>query len=69
MLKSKALLECSVNERIGHFYCDNDTPVPVAKEMLNQFKIFLEKIEEAAAKAKEELEKKPEEIKDELKSE
>lgn len=53
MLKTSAKLECVVNEKIGHFYCDNDTPIPVAKEMLFQFQKYLGQLEDSIKSAEE----------------
>lgn len=54
MLTNKAQLQCTVNDKIGLFFCDQDTPIPVAKEMLFQFQKFLGHIEDAANKEQEE---------------
>ena len=48
MLKNIARLESVVENRVGHFLLDNDTPIHIAKEMLFQFIAFLGKIEDAA---------------------
>jgi hypothetical protein len=59
MLKNKAQLECIVNEKVGHFYCDQDTPIPVAKEMLFQFQKYLGQLEDASKAAQAQQEPKP----------
>lgn len=57
MLKIVAEFEVTVNEKIGRFIVDQDTPVPVAKEMCFQFLKWIGDIEEANKKAKAESDK------------
>lgn len=74
MLKNIVKLEHIIEEKVGHFLCDNDTPIPAAKEMLLQFLKYIGQIEDnikaqqEAAKAEKEaatLDEKIEEIKTE----
>jgi hypothetical protein len=37
MLKHTVKLECTLEDKEGHFICDHDTPIHIAKEMLFQF--------------------------------
>ena len=46
MLKNISRLESVVGDKIGHFYCDNDTPLHVAKEMLFQFQKYIGQVED-----------------------
>jgi len=61
MLKNITRLESIVNypskdqeeneviiSKSGHFYCDNDTPLQVAKEMILQFQKYIDGVEEEA---------------------
>ena len=50
MLKNITRLETTVGEKTGHLYLDNDTPIPVVKEMLVQFLSFVSNIETEAKK-------------------
>lgn len=58
MLKNLSRLECMVNNKVGHFYCDYDTPLEVAKEMLFQFQKYIGQVEDAHKAAKEQHEEK-----------
>ncbi len=59
MLKNCTRLECVVNEKTAHFYCDIDTQLEVVKEMLFQFQKYVGHVEDQvranaeAEKAKE----------------
>ncbi len=46
MLKNCTRLECIVNEKSGYFYCDIDTPISVAKEMIFQFQKYIGLVED-----------------------
>lgn len=46
MLKHTVKLECKVGEYEGIFICDQDSPLPVAKEMMIQFLKHLGNIED-----------------------
>lgn len=46
MLKHTVKLEHRIGDKEGHFICDNDTPLPVAREMLCQFLKHLGYIED-----------------------
>jgi len=48
MIKLMAKLEHIVGEKVGHFICDQDTPVGAAKEMCQHFMKYLDYIEETA---------------------
>jgi hypothetical protein len=50
MLKNITRLEATVAEKTGHLYLDNDTPIPVVKEILVQFLTFVGNIEVEAKK-------------------
>ncbi len=56
MMKNFTRIECIVNEKTGYFFCDMDTPIPVAKEMIFQFQKYVGLIEDQinAATQKEE---------------
>jgi hypothetical protein len=82
MLRNKAQLECIVKSlekdaegndievmRIGHFYCDQDCPLPVAKEILFQFQKYIGHIEDLAEKQRKEQEEKTSAAHPELKQE
>jgi hypothetical protein len=60
MLKNCTRLECIVNEKTGHFYCDIDTPLPIAKEMIFQFQKYIGLVEDQVRTAEEEAKKKEE---------
>ena len=53
MLKNLTRLEANVNGRVGHFYCDFDTPLPEVKEMLFQFQKFVGQVEDSARQQQE----------------
>lgn len=59
MYKNCTRLETVVNEKIGHFYCDSDTPIAVAKEMVFQFQKHIGMIEDHI-RAQEEKKKESE---------
>ena len=75
MLKNVTRLECIVDGKTAHFYCDNDTPLHVAKEMLFQFQKYVGHVEDnaraqyEAAKEKEEADSNVESKIEELKVE
>ena len=46
MLKNIVRLEHVIDGKVGHFLCDNDTPIPAAKEMCFQFLKYLGHIED-----------------------
>lgn len=54
MLKVIAKFEAVVNEKVGHFLLDQDTPLNVAKEMCFQFIKFLGQIEDEVKRKQEE---------------
>ncbi len=56
MLKNCTRLECIVNDKTGHFYCDMDTPLLVVKEMIFQFQKYVGLIEDQI-RAQEEAKK------------
>lgn len=62
MLKNCTRLECVVNDKTGQFYCDMDTPLAVAKEMIFQFQKYIGLVEDQL-KAQEEAKKAQEEEK------
>jgi hypothetical protein len=53
MLKNLVRLESVVENRIGHFYLDNDTPLPIVKEMLFQFQKYIGQLEDSVKKQQE----------------
>ncbi len=53
MLKNCTRLECVVNDKTAHFYCDTDTPLEVAKEMIFQFQRYVGNIEDQVKAAQE----------------
>ena len=55
-MKLKAELEVTVNDKTGRFITDQDTSIPVAKEMMLRFANILLQIEDAA-KAQAEAQK------------
>ncbi len=59
MLKNCTRLECTVNEKTGHFYCDIDAPLPVVKEMIFQFQKYIGLVEDQV-RAHEEQKKQEE---------
>ena len=61
MLKNIVQLEHAIEGRVGRFICDNDLPIPVAKEMLFQFLKFLGQIEDQAMAQQKEAEDKAKE--------
>lgn len=46
MLKNISRLECTVNDKVGHLYLENDTPLHVVKEILFQFQKYIGSIED-----------------------
>lgn len=58
MLKNFSRLECTVNDKVGQFFCEFDTPLECAKEMLFQFQKYIGQVEDnirqQQEKAKEE---------------
>lgn len=54
MLKNICRLESIVEERVGHFLCDNDTPLHIVKEMLFQFQKYVGMLEDSSKKSQEE---------------
>ena len=46
MLKVIAEFEAKVNDKVGRFHLDQDTPLPVAKEMCFQFIKYIGQIED-----------------------
>lgn len=75
MLKNICRLESTVNfpvkdaedkevmiSRTGHFYCENDTPLLVVKEMILHFQKYVEASENVAKEQYEERIKKEQEI-------
>jgi len=48
MLKTLARLESIVENRVGHFFLDHDTPINVAKEMCLNFLKYLGQVEDHA---------------------
>lgn len=62
MLKNICRLESIVENRTGHFLCDNDTPLHIVKEMLFQFQKWVGALEDSikAQKQKEESDQKEE---------
>ena len=65
MIRNCTRLECVVNEKSAHFYCDADTPLDVVKEMIFQFQRYVGNIEDQI-KAAQEAEKQKEETKEEV---
>lgn len=71
MLKNISRLEAKINEKIYHFTCDSDSPLPEVKDALFQFIKYIGQMEDAikqqqeAAKAQEEANKESEEPKNE----
>ncbi len=61
MLKNCSRLECVVNDKMGHFYCDIDTPLPVVKEMIFQFQKYVGLVEDQV-RAQEEQKKQEEPV-------
>jgi len=61
MLKNISRLECIVNDKIFHLFCDMDSPLDCVKEALFQFQKYIGQVEDAVKKQKEEEEKKEEE--------
>lgn len=57
MLKNISRLESVVNGKTGHFYVDNDTPLPIVKEMLFQFQKYIGQIEDHVRSQEEEKNK------------
>ena len=53
MIKSISRFEVKINERTYQMLCENDSPLPEAKEALFQFIKYLGQIEDAHAKAQE----------------
>lgn len=47
MLKNLSGLECLVDNKKGHFVCENDTPLHVAKEMMFQFLKYIGQVEDS----------------------
>lgn len=60
MLKVIAEFEAKVNDKVGRFHLDQDTPLPVAKEMCFQFIKYIGQIEDQiiAEQKKQQEEKK-----------
>lgn len=46
MLRNCTRLECVVENKMAHFYCDMDTPLHVVKEMVFQFQKFVGQVED-----------------------
>ena len=51
MLKTKAVLEHIVGEKVFNFSCDVDAPIAVVKEALFEFLKYVGKVEDAAKEA------------------
>jgi hypothetical protein len=68
MLKNCTRLECVVNEKVGHFYCDIDTPLPVVKEMIFQFQKYIGLVEDQirAQEDKKAEDDAPEELEEQI---
>ena len=68
MLKNCTRLECVVNEKVGHFYCDIDTPLPVVKEMIFQFQKYIGLVEDQirAQEEKKAEDDAPEELEEQI---
>lgn len=61
MLKNICRLESKIEDKVGHFFVDHDTPLHIVKEMLFQFQKYVGQIEDYARK--QETEKQSEEVK------
>jgi hypothetical protein len=61
MIKNVVKLEQIIEGKQGVFFCENDTPLHIAKEMLFQFMKYLGQVEDNA-KAQQESEVKEPEI-------
>ncbi len=48
MIKNISRLESIIENKVGHFLLDSDTPIHIAKEMLFQFLKYIGQIEDAA---------------------
>lgn len=57
MIKNYTRLECMVNEKSAHFYCEMDTPLDVVKEMLFQFQKLVGHVEDQVRSNQEEQKK------------
>lgn len=57
MFKNVVKFDHTIDGKTGHFFCDHDTPIPIAKDMLLQFLKYLGQIEDQA-KAQAEEQKK-----------
>jgi len=60
MLKNCTRLECIVNGKTGHFYCDMDTQLHEAKEMIFQFQKYIGLVEDQVRAQEEKKEESPE---------
>ena len=53
MLKNLSRLECIVNEKAYHLFCDIDSPLECVKEALFQFQKYIGQVEDAVKQQKE----------------
>lgn len=57
MLKNVSRLESIINGKVFHLLCDQDSSLEYAREALNQFHKFIDKIEEEYKKFSEQKDK------------
>lgn len=60
MIKNTVKFEHTIEGKTGHFICDQDTPIPAAKDMLFQFLKYLGQIEDQIKSQQEQAQSKVE---------